>query len=353
MTLSRDQERALDRLVTFVEDRWPSKQYMTVMGLAGSGKSHLLAHLTSLYPQIKLCAFTGKACSVLRKRVQVPVQTLHSILYDFRGLIDDEIDSSRKQPVFTTKDDYLGDRIIGVDESSMIGTRLAHDLLDTGAKIIAMGDPGQLPPVKDTAYFSDPDVTLTEIHRQALDSAVIRQAHNVRNHGRYEADGADFRVISKAESEDLLAADAILVWRNRSRRRVNIRKRELLGIDGPLRLGEPIMALRNDHQLSIYNGCVYSVIEYADNQLKIDSDGKLIEIELATVEDFDKEFDTRRYNENWLPFAPAYAATVHKAQGDQFESVLIFDEAERDWRAFMYTGITRAVSKCTIVRWRS
>ena len=347
MNLSLDQARALDQLETFVDQRRPPKQSFVLFGLAGTGKSTCLAELTRRHPgRLSLCAYTGKAASVLRRRVDVPVSTLHSVLYDFRGLKDGE-------PIFTLKGERLNDRVILVDECSMVSQRLALDLLDTGAKVIAAGDPGQLPPVKDTAYFTQPDATLTEIHRQALESPIIRQAHSVRNQGRYAPDGDNFQVTSFAEPEVLLAADAILCWRNRSRRRLNTRKRALLGVTGPLCLGEPLMCLRNDHRLGIYNGATYSVVSYDGRRLQLDDDGRLVEVELAAVEGFTRDYDRLRLDDDWLPFALGYASTVHKAQGSEWSNVLIFDECDRDWGAWMYTAITRAVDRCTVVRWRS
>ena len=65
-------------------------------------------------------------------------------------------------------------------------------MLRTGCKVIACGDPGQLSPVNDERYFVRPDAQLTEIHRQALDSAIIRQAHHVRAGRGYTMDGDDF-----------------------------------------------------------------------------------------------------------------------------------------------------------------
>lgn len=53
------------------------------------------------------------------------------------------------------------------------------------------------------------------------------------------------------------------------------------------------------------------------------------------------KFDVRRYTDEWLPFALSYCCTVHKSQGDQFENVLLFDECDRDWKPFMYSGSPR------------
>lgn len=352
--LSHDQTHALEHLAEFIEKPRDARQYRTLHGLAGTGKTFLLAELTKRYPGLTLTAFTGKAASVLRRRVNVNVSTLHSVIYNFQGLANDEFDPDKKNPIFTPKGDPLPERVILVDEVSMVGARIAQDLLDTGARVIACGDPGQLPPVRDKQYFTRPDFTLTKVHRQALGSPIIRQAHHVRNENRYEADGEAFRVISRAEPKDLLGHEMILCWRNATRRRLNTRKRQLLGFGPNITPGEPIMCLQNDHQLGVYNGAIYSVVSWEEPELYLQDDlGRSITIPAATIEDIDPEFEIRRYDEDSLPFAMAYAATVHKSQGSEYTSVLLFDESDDSWAQFMYTGITRAVERCTVVRWRS
>ena len=81
-------------------------------------------------------------------------------------------------------------KLLVLDEVSMVGPEMARDLLAFGKPILVLGDPGQLPPVKGEGAFNtdEPDVLLTEVHRQAGDSAIIRlatwrargQAHSLR-----------------------------------------------------------------------------------------------------------------------------------------------------------------------------
>jgi exodeoxyribonuclease V len=73
-------------------------------------------------------------------------------------------------------------RLIVLDEVSMVGEEMARDLLAFGKPILVLGDPGQLPPIKGEGAFTEaaPDVMLTEIHRQAGESAIIRLATMAR-----------------------------------------------------------------------------------------------------------------------------------------------------------------------------
>ena len=77
-------------------------------------------------------------------------------------------------------------KLIVLDEVSMVGAEMAHDLLAFGKPILVLGDPGQLPPIKGDGAFTsdDPDVMLTEIHRQAGESAIIRLATLARQASR-------------------------------------------------------------------------------------------------------------------------------------------------------------------------
>jgi exodeoxyribonuclease-5 len=70
---------------------------------------------------------------------------------------------------------YDADLLI-VDEISMVERRLGEDLLSFGVPVLVLGDPAQLPPIKDTGFFTsaEPDVMLTEIHRQAEGDPIIR-----------------------------------------------------------------------------------------------------------------------------------------------------------------------------------
>ena len=64
----------------------------------------------------------------------------------------------------------------------MVGEDMARDLMSFKKPILVLGDPGQLPPIKGEGAFTNvaPDIMLTEIHRQAAESAIIRLATMAR-----------------------------------------------------------------------------------------------------------------------------------------------------------------------------
>lgn len=353
LTLSPDQERALNRIRAFVNDGRDGG-CLVMHGLAGTGKTTVLAAVAREYPGAILGAYTGKAASVLARRVDLDVKTLHSILYYFRGLRDDEWDPDRKVPTFEAKGHRIT-QLVMLDEGSMLGRRVAEDVLATGAKIVVAGDPGQLPPVGDVQYFTRADVTLSEIHRQALDSPIIRQAHAVRRGERYRADGDAFRVVERASEDDVVNVDAMLCWRNRTRVMMNFKKRLYLGLEGrPPQRGEPLLCLKNNHKLGVLNGATYDLAEDVDPEdpeIHLVVDDAVMTVDLATIEGVDPGHAQNRYEEGWTPFAYGYALTVHKSQGSEWENVLFLDEYRgQEYAQLTYTAITRAAQRITVIR---
>ena len=152
----------------------------TLHGLAGTGKTTVLASIAREHPEALLCTLTGKAASVLTRKTGAPAQTIHSAFYQLIGKSHDE----RGRKVLHWKESQranaLRRRAILLDECSMVNDAMADDILRTGATVIACGDPGQLPPVVGKQFFDRPDFTLTEIHRQAQESPIIRQAPAAR-----------------------------------------------------------------------------------------------------------------------------------------------------------------------------
>ena len=229
----------------------------------------------------------------------------------------------------------------------MIAGDLAHDLLATGCRVVAAGDPGQLPPVRGTRFFDHADATLRTVHRQALESAIVRQAHRVREGGTYAADGPDFRVERHVGRDDILAADAILCWRNATRHTLNALVRAHRRLEGPPAAGEPVMCLRNDHKLGVLNGAVYTLSRDYDARrrtLRLRNErGETVDVEDVRFETVDPPGDPADARDEH-PFAFGWVATCHKFQGSQARKVILCDEYDRqEWRKeWLYTAITRA-----------
>jgi exodeoxyribonuclease-5 len=364
MTLFPDQEDAAAVIEDFLATAGPSSVF-TVHGLAGTGKTHLLAEMARRHSGVLMVAPTGKAATVLRARSGFFVSTIHSAIYNFRGLVDDQRRPDYKVPVFSQRAETDIGNVVFLDECSMVGNTLATHLLDTGVSVVAFGDPGQLAPVGDKPFFTVPDITLKTIRRQALESPIIRQAHRVRHGEAYEADG-DFRVLPIGTKRDVFLravfqADIALCYLNTTRLYLNSLKRSLLRRTGPLQPGEPIMCLRNSDVPwgKLCNGEIAYVVRPQEPSdlgiwVAVESGAGVqgpYHLPQAVFEG-DDNFRALQYEEDVVPFALAYAATVHKSQGSEWPHVLLLDEYDRrsEKREFLYTGITRAVKEITVVR---
>lgn len=352
--LSEEQKRVFEDICAFIRDPAPAKPYYTVHGLAGSGKTVLLSHVYNTFPACWACALSGKAADVLRRKTGYEVDTIHSTFYS----LEDEFETAEGKSVLDFAELHGAGDLVGktalVDEVSMIPDDMANDMIRTGIRIIAFGDPGQLPPVQGQQFFSKPDATLKTIHRQALDSPIIRQAHLVRAGRGYKDDTAAFRVTTGASKEDLLRADAILCWKNKSRQAMNAKMRAFKGITAPHPVaGEMLMCLRNAKDFGLYNGATYKLLRDfhpGETNMLLEIEGRSVEVEMVKFENLR---DGIPAGERALTsFTFSYAITVHKAQGSEFDHVLLVDEysMEENRKEWLYTGLTRAAKSIQVVR---
>ncbi len=375
MQFSPQQDEALKAVATWLKAGRP--QLFRLFGYAGTGKTTLARYFAEhVDGQVQFAAFTGKAAQVLRSKGATNARTIHSLIYRPRGeeaVEDETTGKTSMSPTFSLnrQSPIAKAALVVIDECSMVDEQLGRDLLSFGTPILVLGDPGQLPPISGGGFFTEqePDFLLTEIHRQARDNPIIRMALDVRE-GRDLAYGdyGGARVIGKDEvTQDLvLDADQVLVGTNRTRRRYNRRLRELKGFtaDYP-QAGDKLVCLRNDPAKGLLNGSLWKVMTASRETVKPginllvspeedDPDRGVAKIKLlkAAFEDAEVEIpwqQKRRFDD----FDYGYALTVHKAQGSQWNDVVLFDEswAFKDTRErWLYTAITRAAERLTIVR---
>jgi exodeoxyribonuclease-5 len=253
--------------------------------------------------------------------------------------------------------DSLRGSVLFLDECSMISREVAQVFLATGITIISIGDNGQLPPVEGAPFFTEASFTLTQVHRQALESPIIRQAHRVRAGGDYEADGDAFRVVDKLSTEDLLTADIVLTWKRETRSRVNAAVRKARGLTSPLPVQyEPLVCLRNLPKHGLYNGAIYFASRdlcEGDAKIGISTEAGDIEVHADFLPPEREDAPLDLPPGGWkTAFAFGYALTVHKSQGSEFDKVVLVDEYTRreDRAAWLYTALTRAKEQIVILR---
>lgn len=342
-----------------------SQPIFRIFGYAGTGKTTITKRLAELTgASVVYAAFTGKAALMMERNGCYGASTIHGLIYQVKDHGDGSVrfvwdaDSAAKTA-----------GLIVIDECSMVDEELAADLMRYGRPILVLGDPAQLPPVKGAGYFinAEPDVMLTEIHRQAADNPIIRMATIVREGGALDyGDYGESRVIQRGvlSPEEVSKAEQVLVGKNATRRSYNARLRGVLGFTGlEPQVGDKLVCLKNDKPLGIFNGGLFRAVE-------IDAGDNRHVSFWAASEDFPNrapvECKVRREffsgSADDIPwhelrgtqqFDYGYALTCHKSQGSQWDDVIAYDESQTfrdDAAKWLYTAITRAAKTITVVR---
>lgn len=362
MEWSQQQAAALNAVGKWARQRG-GPQVFRLFGFAGTGKTTLAKHIAEgIDGVVQFAAFTGKAALVLRKKGCGDASTIHSLIYKV-----DDVEGG-PDPVFTLNPDSMVRfaMLVIVDEVSMVDDELGSDLLSYGTKVLVLGDPAQLPPVKGDGFFINdtPDFMLTEIHRQAAENPIIWMSMEVRE-GRRLVLGAygDSKVIRRAQvgQKMVLGADQVLCGMNKTRQSLNMRIRQLKGITSPIPVhGDRLVCLKNNREKGLLNGSLWtadavSLVHDRVSMTVKSLDGMEDPGEVSVRSEFflgtekDLEWYERKHTDE---FCFGYALTVHKAQGSQFDDVMVFDESSvfrETSRNHLYTAITRAAERVTIV----
>lgn len=395
-----EQQKAFTSIFKWL--RTPAKrrsQIYRMFGYAGVGKTAMARHIADfVYEEagkngvgtggVIFAAYTGKACSVLRSKGCLNAQTLHSLIY--RPVIDP---ATGMCTGFTLNHESpLAEcALLVIDEASMVPDDMAQDILAFGCAILVLGDPAQLPPVKGEGYFilAEPDTMLTEISRQAKDSPIIYLATRAREGktikpGKY----GDSRVYDygKHISDEMYERhDQVICGLNSTRQSINKRSRRINGKAerNPVYpvAGDRLMCLRNNREAGLYNGTMWTAskpkmgkilqpIFKGATRLK-EGRGDVLQFKIRSLDESDSQgnpiilktqvsphhFNTDLREPPWRDiqgsdaFDFAYGITVHKGQGSQFKSVLIFDESQtfrEHAKEHRYTGYSRAEEVLTI-----
>ena len=411
-TLTADQQEAAALIEAWYHHL--NTQIFVLCGYAGTGKTFLVDYVVRALGLVagESAAFvapTGKAASVLIQS-GVPATTVHSLIYTREE--DIEVDENgeviSEQFLRFVKKESIDSKIklIVLDETSMASDDVLRDLLSFGVKCLCCGDPAQLPPVGGSnTLLSTPVITLKEIVRQERDNPIVRLAARVRAGERpaYGEDGCVSVIPRRALDADarralFTQADQIIVGTNRTRAMINREVRAIRGISPDRVLpqdGEKIICTLNDwskpldergnfHLVNGIIGRCYRVREQLDGLGQLDFQPDFL---AERVEDlpFDtgvfvrgqyyhgygnraclltngilvhennremlRRFKVRR-EDTVCRFEFAYAVTCHKAQGSEYDFVVVIDESGyfEDGKEWLYTAVTRAKKRLVIVR---
>lgn len=343
-----------------------SQQIFRLFGAAGTGKTHLVGRILKLFPSLRIALGTlsGKAALILTRATGMPARTLHSMLYTLEGEDGDGELLFRDHPDFHIANVDL----IVVDEASMVRADMVRSILALGKPILVVADPFQLAPIGgDAGFMNGPvDAELTDIVRQEQHSPILGLAHDVRA-GRELKLGAygSSQVIGgiSLTDEHAQAAEQILVGRRETMHRFNARLREIRGARSfAPEVGDKLICLRNKPEKDLFNGSMWRVVEASPGRerwgvtrfpLTLES----LDFPERPVQRFqvDARFflprdpDKAAFKGDGAAFSYGYAITVHKAQGSQWDDVLLIDEAFDDHAKWRYTAITRAAKTIRIV----
>ncbi|MGZ5134253.1 MAG: ATP-dependent DNA helicase [Flavitalea sp.] len=323
--LNEEQMEAFEAIQKFVDH--PAANTFIVKGYAGTGKTFLMQYLAKWLKEKKynfsLLASTGRAAAVLRGKTGLTTKTVHSELYHFNKVdgADAELpdDASIDQHgqmtmLFSLREPDDGKKIYIIDESSMLSSEISEEvatvlfgsgnLLDDffsavgSNKIIFVGDPGQLPPVKqvfspalEMEWLSKQkriaiSVTLQKIERTDPDNDILVLASAVRNlsleqdlpmYPKLQASNMNNVIIHKSDSElfaiyverfKVVGADGVIAIArsNRMVNRINRAvRRDLFGIvDLPIEKNDVLLVIHNNYAVPLTNGDFVTVFELGE-----------------------------------------------------------------------------------------
>jgi len=412
--LTADQQKAKELIIEWFKNL--DTQTFVLSGYAGTGKTFLLKHVVcdclKLVPEkeVAFVAPTGKAASVLIRN-GTNAGTIHSLIYkmdddDFD--VDENGEIVRSRLKFIKRDKLPNLKLIVVDETSMVSDEVVNDLLSFNIKTLFCGDDAQLPPVNGSCrLLLKPDFTLKEITRQDLNNPIVSLAQKARRGEQieYGSYGKIAAVVPRSEFKGelrkklLLKAGQVICGTNRTRARLNDEIRKYLGFntEDPLpRDGEKIICTLNNWErcideegmFNLVNGIIgycANVEEKSDGIALLDFRAEFLDYTVKKIPFDEGIFKEGKYyhtygevaeklengdvvGENNLAaireykvkgeelisrFELAYAITCHKAQGSEFDFVIVFDESRffgNESTKWLYTAITRARKKLIVVK---
>ena len=390
MILTNRQEAGLKLAVARYKAHEP---WTCIAGYAGTGKSTLVKFIISalnLQPEdVAYVTFTGKAASVLRHKGCPNAMTAHKLLYFSKRMPNGRF-------VFRPRPSLEGNySLIVVDEISMLPNDLWELLLSHKKHVIALGDPFQIPPIdkkQDNHVLDKPHIFLDEIMRQAAESEIIRLTMDIRE---YKAPnyfkGEEIQVLKPYEVVDGMYhwADQIICATNRKRHEINNFMRQAAGRGPEPEVGDKIICCRNCWEKvdmtgdnALVNGTIgtlgdfetgfqeypifgFPLVPVMRSQI-LTNDGIFEEV----IMDYQalkegKPFLTSEQSyqiyrrpdlKNLEPveFNYGYAITGHRAQGSEWDKVLVFEEKfpfdKEEHARWLYTSCTRSSQKLVLVR---
>lgn len=349
-----------------------TQKLLVLTGGPGTGKTTIVRAVIDVFVakalRVLLCAPTGRAAKRLAESTGHEARTIHRLLE-----FDPALGGFRRG-----RENPLDVDLLVVDETSMVDVVLMNRLLQAvppWACVVLVGDVDQLPSVGAGAVLTDlidsgtvAVARLTEIHRQAGTSWIVRAAHAVNRGELPESAPAggtgDFYFIEAHDPAAIIGLIKQMVTDRIPRRFaldpfrdvqvltpqvktelgvVNLNRElqatlnpggpgvpEVKRYDTTFRVGDKVMQIQNNYNREVFNGDIGRVIaiDSDDQLLTVDFDGRRVEYDFTDLDELQL----------------AYASSIHKSQGSEYPAVVIPVHTQHYTmlqRNLLYTGITR------------
>ena len=344
-----------------------SHRLSIILGGAGTGKTTLIQAIVNsskLIERTVLCAPTGKAARNLTRRTGMAARTVHSAL----GLIPEED--------FLTPVEWEHTSLVIVDEASMLTLEMLAGILcrlNSEARLVLIGDPNQLLSVgsgnvlPDLLVLGFPNICLKENHRQ--DTGCEALCKNVFHFGKTKTaydESFQFHRLSENEAKKQLVDEAVRLYQenasvqvlspvnaqtelsvdalnqaiqknlNPPEGKLSIRTKEAVFVEG-----DRVIINQNDWKQNVCNGDVGILHILTKNEKVVGGSVVLPDARVA------------QWSFNDLPkmISLAYAITVHRSQGSEFDYILM--PMNKGFGAtlhqnLIYTAISRAKHRVII-----
>ena len=388
--LSEEQQGAIEFIRAFMSD--PKRKHAVIGGVAGSGKSTVIPYIMQEFggeDRVRVCAPTGKAALVLKRKGILHACTIHSFLYEYRTKVnkDGTVEFIRYEKPYTA---FMGIRLVIVDEASMVPREFFDFMHKLPFKTLYIGDHFQLPPVGDDFNIMlNPGYRMETVLRQNAGNPIVKLAEMAR-HGLPIPLGlyGDSKKTLSFRPEELLEYDEVLVWTNKMRKTVNDLVRSMLGhpVGRPV-VEDKVICRTNNVGRQVYNGQIFRLMSqpfqrtqhgwdvtmmddvvYNDPYLMAASEGNTELTAAFGIERDEMEMKHGRMMEKGIIKGQkrklfqleclldwGYAITVHSAQGSSWPRVAVIDEPrmkyamdKEEYSRWLYTAITRAEESVTI-----